>query len=345
MRILVIALLLLPAAPPAADFDPIVPLEFDKILASDSAVLNPGTGFVFIEGPVWDPAAGRLIFSDIDGNKLYQYTGSGAPTPFRDPSNRANGNTLDREGRLITCEQTTQRVSRTELNGTVGDLATTYTGKKFNAPNDVVVKSDGSVWFTDPDYSSPGATIGGKYVYRLIPSTGDLTAVVLDFDEPNGLCFSPDETKLYIADSGTPHHIRRFDVAPDNSLSNDTVFKVIASGAPDGIRCDQDGRVFSSAGDGVRVFLPDGTHIGTILTAKVPANLCFGGPDGRTLYITAREALYSVHLNTLGAGVAGGNPLPAQGGGGGGCGLLGAEAALVLIALRRGRTGRRSAAC
>jgi len=220
---------------------------------------------------------------------------------------------------------------------------------KFHAPNDVVVKSDGTIWFTDPDYSSPGTTLVPKSVYRYTPSPVSLTAMVTTFDEPNGLCFSPDESKLYIGDSGTNHKIRVYTVASDNSLDAGTDFKVFATGAPDGIRCDRDGRIFSSADDGVRVFLPDGTHIGTILTpvAHTVTNLCFGGADGKTLFITAQDSLFSVHLNTLGTGVASGNPLPASGGGGGGggggCGLLGFEAALVLIVRRLRRAASRPA--
>ncbi len=342
MRLVVLALLLIP---PAVDFDVQVATEFNKILAGDSVVLKPSTGFQFVEGPVWNPVTQELIFSDISGNKMYRWTSAGGATVFRDPSGRTNGNTLDREGRLLSCEQTAQRVSRTELNGSVGTVVDTYTGLKFHAPNDVVVKSDGTIWFTDPDYSSPGTTLVPKSVYRYTPSTGDLTAMVTDFNQPNGICFSPDETKLYVADSGTPHHIRVFDVAANNALSNDTIFKVITPGAPDGIRCDRDGRVFSSAGNGIQVFLPDGTLIGSILIPETPTNLCFGGSDGQTLFVTAQTSLYTVHLATRGSGVASGNPLPAQGGGGGGgggCGLLGLEAVVLLSVLRRRRAGARS---
>jgi gluconolactonase len=184
----------------------------------------------------------------------------------------------------------------------VTPLITTYNGKKFNSPNDVVVKSDGSIWFTDPPYGLPKGQkreIDKQGVYCF--KDGKVTMVASDFDMPNGPCFSQDEKKLYIADSGKPHHIRVFDVG-NGQLKNDKVFTIIDKGVPDGIRCDQFGNIWSSAGDGVQIFAgPDGHLVGKILVPETPANLCFGGLDGKTLFITARHSLYSVNLTVTGA--------------------------------------------
>jgi gluconolactonase len=253
-------------------------------------------GFQFIEGPVWVPAeGGYLIFSDINANRLIRWSPASGPTTFRMPSGQANGNTLDAEGRLLTCEHANRRVSRTEGNGTVISLVDRFRGLTFNAPNDVAVKSDGTIWFTDPNYGA-GQTQPGRYVYWFHPSNGNatVTALVTNFDQPNGICFSPDESKLYVADSGGPHHIRVFDVRSDNTLSTGRVFAVINPGVPDGIRTDAAGRLFSSAGDGVQIFDPDGTLLGRILTPESPANLCFGGPGNDMLFITARTSLYGI---------------------------------------------------
>jgi gluconolactonase len=186
-----------------------------------------------------------------------------------------------------------------------------FDGKKLNSPNDVVVKSDGTLWFTDPEYglkndpNAKGKKLGkeqeANHVFRHDPKTGKTTALVNDFVQPNGLAFSPDEKKLYVADSGTPKHIRVFDVKADGTVSGGSVFCKIDVGGPDGIRVDQDGRVWSSAGDGVQIFNPNGALIGKILVPEAPANLCFGGADGKTLFITARKSLYSVKVNVTGA--------------------------------------------
>ena len=329
------ALVLLPG-PAAADYAETNPGDLAPIAPGYPDVLQVATGFTFTEGPVWDPRRHIVIFSDIDGNQQWKHRPPSTTTSYRNPSQRANGNTLDLQGNVLTCEQTTGCVSR---NGV--PLITTYGGSRFNAPNDVVVKTDGTIWFTDPDYSAPAPKPQAQNrVYRYDPGTGTVTPVVSDFTEPNGLCFSPDESKLYIADSGAPKKIRVFTVNVDNSLTEiGTSFVTISNGAPDGIRCDVDGRVYSSCGIGVEVYLPDKTFLGTI---KVPegaatTNLCFGGADGKTLFMTAKTSLYSVQLDVLGAGVAGGNPLPGGGGGGGGCGALGLEAFAALWIARRRR--------
>jgi gluconolactonase len=259
----------------------------------------------FTEGPVWiGRDGGYLVFSDIPADELKRWSmGEGLRT-FRKPSRQANGNTLDREGRLITCEHHARRVTRTEHDGTVTVLVDSFEGKKFNSPNDAVVRSDGTIWFTDPPYGLPkGAAreLEKNYVFRLDPGTKHIEIVADDFDMPNGLCFSPDERTLYVADSGKPHHIRAFDVTHDAKLSNGRVFCTIDAGAPDGVRCDELGRVWSSAGNGVHVFAPDGKLLGKIPVPETPANLCFGGEDGRTLFITARTSLYSIRTSVRGA--------------------------------------------
>jgi gluconolactonase len=286
----------------AADFDIKAAAEFAKIVPTDASVQKLASGMKFIEGPVWIADGNYLVFSDIPGDELKKWDGQ-TLTTFRKPSHGANGNTLDLQGRLITCEHQSRRVTRTEKDGTITILAETFNGKKLNSPNDAIVKSDGSIWFTDPPYGLPGGK--GKeqplnFVFRLNPETKELKAVADDFDMPNGLCFSPDEKKLYIADSGKPVHIRVFDVNADGTLANGKVFCKIDKGLPDGIRCDSAGRIFSSAGEGVQIFSPDGALIGKILVPESPANLCFGGAGRKTLFMTARTSLYSIQLSVAG---------------------------------------------
>lgn len=278
----------------AADFDVRDESEFRKIVQTNAEVEKLHDGFRFTEGPVW-MAEGFLIFSDIPANELKKWTPQGVST-FRNPSQNANGNTVDLEGRLISAEHSGRRISRTEIDNVV-TVVDQFDGKKFNSPNDVIVKSDGTFWFTDPDYGlgQNKREIEGNWVYSHDPKTGKTTALVKDFDKPNGLCFSPDETKLYIADSGRPRHIRVFDVK-GASLSEGKVFCQIDKGGPDGIRADTAGRIYSSAGDGVHIFSPSGDLIGKILVPEAPANLCFGGPNFKTLYITARTGLYKIDL-------------------------------------------------
>ena len=281
----------------AAEFDIRDEAEFGKVLAPNAKVEKLAGDMGFLEGPVWNPAdGGYLIFSDIPNDELKKWTKASGVTTFRKPSNNANGNTLDVDGRLTTVEHSGRRVSVTEKDGTVRTVVDAFEGKKFNSPNDVVVKSDGTYWFTDPDYGlgkNPKEQ-AGNYVFRFDPGSKSITAVVKDFDKPNGLSFSPDEKKLYVADSGKPRHIRVFEVRSGGTLESGKVFCTIDKGGPDGIRCDHAGRVWSSAGVGVHVFAPDGKLIGKILVPESPANLCFGGPDGKALYITARKSLYVI---------------------------------------------------
>ncbi|MBW1985193.1 MAG: SMP-30/gluconolactonase/LRE family protein [Deltaproteobacteria bacterium] len=278
--------------------------EFNKIVPRNSKVKKLAGGFIFTEGPVWiseDDGDGFLIFSDIQGNKLRKWSSKDGVSIFREISNHANGNTLDLQGRLITCEHGSRTVTRTDKNGKITTLISRYKGKKLNSPNDPVVKSDGTIWFTDPTYglldSGERKEQPKNYVFRLDPETRKITPVVSNFSAPNGICFSPDEKKLYIADTGEGH-IRVFNVKSNNRLDKGKIFCDI--GMPDGIRCDSEGRLYSSAMDGVHIFSPDGSLIGKILVPEMPANLGFGGENNQTLFITARTSLYAVKLKVKG---------------------------------------------
>ena len=272
------------------------------LVAADAKVEKLAGGMRFTEGPVWMARdhGGFLVFSDIPADELKKWSPADrALSTFRRPSHQTNGNALDREGRLVSCEHHARRVTRTEPDGTVTTLVDSFQGKKLNSPNDVVVKSDGTIWFTDPPYGLPRDAkrdLDRNYVFRFEPKTHEISVAADDFDMPNGLCFSPDEAKLYIADSGRPHHVRVFDVGEDGKLSNGRVFCVIEPGVPDGMRCDERGNLWSTAGDGIHIFAPDGKLIGKIPVPETPANLCFGGEDGRTLFITGRTSLYSIRV-------------------------------------------------
>lgn len=295
---------------PAADLQPENAAEFARCVPALATVTKLAGDMGFIEGPVW-LRSGVLVFSDIPNDEMKQWSPAGGLTTYRKPSRNANGNTLDLAGNLITCEHSGRRVALQPANGTLRTLVDTFEGRKFNSPNDAVVRSDGTIWFTDPEYglkTNPttkqreGKEQPGNFVYRHDPKSGKTTAVVRDFVQPNGLAFSPDEKKLYVADSGTPRHIRVFNVATDGTVTGGQVFCTIDKGGPDGIRVDRDGRVWSSTGDGVQIFAPDGTRIGRILVPESAANLCFGGADGKTLFITARKSLYSIQVSVTGAG-------------------------------------------
>ncbi len=268
---------------------------------------------IWAEGPVWMPESKTLIWSDIPSNRMLAWSEDGGASTFREPSGYTNGNTLDRAGRLVSCQHSPGIVTRTEPDGTVITLADTYQGKKLNSPNDLVVKSDGSIWFTDPPYGilsdheghQRESEIGANYVYRLDPESGDLTVVADDFDRPNGIAFSPDEKTVYISDTGEPRHMRALDVNPVNpvnpvnkggALANSREFAKPDPPASDGFRVDANGNVWTSAGDGVHVFTPDGTLLGKIHTPEKAANCEFGGPDGHTLFITATTSLYAIDV-------------------------------------------------
>ncbi len=257
-------------------------------------------GLQFTEGPVWLDNGGFLLFSDIPADTIYRWSADRGLEVWRHPSQQANGNTLDLEGRVVTCEHGSRSVTRTESDGRVTTLTSTYRGKKLNSPNDLVVSRDGAIWFTDPPYGIEPQQMEqpASYVFRLDPGAAEPVPVADDFSRPNGLCFSPDEQFLYIADSDPEiHHIRRFHVRPDGSLTSGDVFATIAPGIPDGIRVDAAGRLFSSAADGVHIFAPHGKLLGKLRTPKPASNCAFGGPAHNTLFITAVTSVWAVDLD------------------------------------------------
>jgi gluconolactonase len=275
------------------------------------------TGCRWAEGPAWFAAGRYLVWSDIPNDRVLRWDETdGSVSVFRQPSLNANGHTVDREGRLISCEHRSRCVSRTEIDGTRTVLAERWDGKRFNSPNDVVVKSDGSVWFTDPSYGidsdyegdAAPSEIGACNVYRIDGATGRVTAVATDFLRPNGLAFSPDESSLYIIDSGFtnkmdgPRHVRRFKVSADGAtIAGGEVLVTCPIGVYDGLRVDVHGNLWVSCGEGVHCHASDGTLLGKIRIPEPVANLCFGGPKRNRLFICATTSLYSVYLNARGA--------------------------------------------
>jgi len=268
---------------------------------------------VFAEGPVWFADHECLLWSDIPANRIMRLSADGAISVFRADSNHANGNTRDRQGRLVTCEHSARRVTRTEIDGTVTVLADHFEGRRLNSPNDVVVRSDGTVWFTDPDYGLrlhvPGGTRHQTYdnVFRVDPAGREITAVATDFDKPNGLAFSPDETVLYVADSavtdgpGRNSHIRRFEVDGIGRLSGGEIF-ANTIGVPDGMRVDVEGNLWASAGAKIDVYAPDGALLGQIVDFPAPvSNLAFGGRDHDRIFVTAGGSLFAVGVAITGA--------------------------------------------
>ena len=261
-------------------------------------------GFGFTEGPVW--CGNYLLFSDIPRNRIVRLTmrhEGPEVTTFRTPSGNSNGQTLDRSGRLITCEHSGRRVTRTEVDGTVSVIAERYQGKRLNSPNDVVVRSDGSVYFTDPPYGlgnpAKWKELSFNGVYRRTPD-GELVLLADDFDRPNGLAFSPDETVLYVNDTERGH-IRAFDVSPDGSIARGRIFTELKgpeAGRPDGMKVDREGNVYCTGPGGIWIANSDGKHLGRVLMPEVPANLAWGDADWKTLYITAQTSIY--RLKTTG---------------------------------------------
>ena len=277
---------------------------FGDLLPPDASVDKLAGGFRFLEGPVWSTAAGGLLFSDIPADRLWLWPETGGARVWREPSHHANGNTLDNRGRLLTCEHGTRRVTRTEADGRTTVLAERYRGRRLNSPNDIAVRADDSIWFTDPPYGidPEQAELPGHYVFRLGPD-GDLRVVADDLVKPNGICFAPDQHMLYISDTDDERrHLRRFEVAANGKLHASSVLATVTPGKADGFRVDCEGRIFTSAGDGIQVLSPDGALLGKILVPETPSNCAFGGVDLQTLYITARSSLYAVRLATAGIG-------------------------------------------
>lgn len=293
-------------------FEAIEPI-FNTYVLGNAPVKRLATGFDWVEGPVWFGDAGCLLFSDIPNNRMMRLALDGTLSTYRAPSNYANGHTRDRQGRLVSCEHGTRRVTRTEHDGSITVLADTFDGKPLNSPNDVVVKSDGTIWFTDPHYGIMTDYEGYRSeqelpcnVYRIDPARGTVEAVLTDFACPNGLAFSPDERRLYVADTGRifqddPSHIRAFEVAEDGAPSGGDVFHVVDPGKADGFRCDTDGNIWTSAADGVHCIDPAGALLGKVLVPELVSNVCFGDRAKKRLFITATTSVYAIVLNRSGA--------------------------------------------
>lgn len=290
--------------------------EFQRILGTSPELKLLSSDFTFAEGVCWNGPGNYLVASDFPNDRLMKWTEAEGLTLFRQPSERANGNSVDHEGRVISCLMRGRTVVRQEHDGTITTIADKYNGRKFTSPNDVVVKSDGTIWFTDPDYGFICEGLGHSdkpeqdrnRVYRVVPDTGEVTVACEEFDKPNGLAFSPDESILYVGDTGfthgafRPHNLTAFDVSADGkTLSNPRLFTVINPWVPDGFRCDAHGNLYVTAGDGVQVFDPQGNLIGKILTPETAGNLSFGMSDRQTLFIGATRSLWSVRLNVAGA--------------------------------------------
>lgn len=299
------------------DFE-ILDERFQACVKTTARVEKLFEGCRWAEGPAYFPAARSVVWSDIPNDRLLRWDETtGTTGVFRQPAGYTNGNTVDRQGRLISCEHGGRRVSHTEHDGTVVAIAERFEGKRFNSPNDVAVKSDGSVWFTDPAYGIDSdyeghkaeSEIGACHVYRVDPGSGAVRLVADDFVRPNGIAFSPDERRLYVSDTGRggatggpqPPHMRVFGVGDDGALSGGEVFAVPTAGSFDGFRCDTEGRVWTSAGDGVHCYDPDGTLIGKVLVPEKVANVVFGGPKRNRLFICATTSLYAVLLPVNGA--------------------------------------------
>jgi gluconolactonase len=293
----------------------IVDPSFLKYRVNSAKVERLGTGFRWSEGPVWFGDGRYLLWSDIPNNRILKWEEeTGAISVFRKPSNNSNGNTRDRQGRLLTCEHDARRVTRTEYDGTITVIAERFEGKPLNSPNDIVCKSDGSIWFTDPPFGVLGFYEGHKAtpelptnVYRVDPSNGRLTVVAGDVNRPNGLAFSPDESILYVVEAGTsPRSLIAFDVVGGSRLTRRRSLIDAGPGTPDGLRVDVDGNLWIGWGmgeeglDGVAVFNPDGKLIGRIDLPERCANLCFGGALRNRLFMAASTSLYSLFVNTQG---------------------------------------------
>lgn len=293
----------------------IVDEAFRNLILANVTLGKISSGHLWTEGPVWFPAHNCLLFSDIPNEKIYRWLTDGSVSEFRDRSNYSNGHTRDLEGRLVSCQHGTRSVTRTEHDGSITTLADVHEGKKLNSPNDVVIKSDGTVWFTDPSYGILTDYEGyksereqsGNYVFRLDPFDGELNIVAEGFTQPNGLAFSADEKLLYVAESGRSHDpdtrtvLKVFDVLDTGSLTNGREFAEIDPGIPDGLRVDRDGHLWVSAADGVHCLASDGRLLGKIHVPETVSNLAFGGPRGNLLFITATSSVYAIHVNAASA--------------------------------------------
>lgn len=289
--------------------------RFRNLIQKNARLRQLATGFEWTEGPVWFADHQHLFFSDIPANRMMRLTLDGQVSTYRQPSDYSNGNTRDRQGRLVSCQHGTRSVTRTELDGTRTVIADSYQGKRLNSPNDVIVQSTGAIWFSDPTYGILSDYEGytaepeqaARNVFRVDPATGEVEAMITDFTQPNGLAFSADESVLYVAESGSSHDagvpsvIRSFKLDDTGRILSDDVFATIDRGLPDGMRVDTAGNLWSSASDGIHCFHPDGTRLGKILVPEVVSNLCFGGVRGNRLLITATTSVYEIAVNARSA--------------------------------------------
>lgn len=278
-----------------ADNDSAKTPQKPRIFAAEPRLL--ADGFRFTEGPLWYQG-NSWLFSDIPANTIYRVTTEGEKSVFREDSRQANGLTLDRQGRLVACEHQARRVTLTQMNGSIRILVDRFNGKRLNSPNDAAVRSDGTIFFTDPTYGlrKRPPELPCKGVYRVAPD-GKTCLLADDFNMPNGIAFSPDETVLYVADTAE-NHVRRFNVSPDGMLSGTDTFCEVPN--PDGMKVDTLGRLFVASRDGIAVFAPDGAALTLLQIPRQPTNCAFGGPDGKTLCVTARNAVYTVRLEIPG---------------------------------------------
>ncbi|MCB1486620.1 MAG: SMP-30/gluconolactonase/LRE family protein [Bauldia sp.] len=289
--------------------------RFDKLVGPVTQLEKLASGCRWSEGPAYFAAGRYLVWSDIPNDRMMRYDETdGSVSVFRSPSGHSNGNTVDREGRLVSCEHGGRRISRTEHDGSITVIADRFEGKRLNSPNDLVVASDGAVWFTDPDYgiqsdyqgNAAEGEIGRSNVYRVDPVTCEVTAVATDFVQPNGLAFSADESRLYVADSGRtegpqhPAHIRVLDVVDGRRLAGGRVFAECGNGLFDGFRLDVEGRVWASTHTGIECYTPEGELIGRIRIPEVVSNCVFGGARRNRLFVTATTSLYAVYVFTRG---------------------------------------------
>jgi gluconolactonase len=283
--------------------------SFESVVGTNLGLRKSAGGFGFTEGPVWMPERQSLIFSDIPNNEMFQLSATGEVASFRSPSNMANGNTRDAAGRLISCEHATSRVTRAERDGSTTVLAEYFAGQQLNSPNDVVVGPSGDIYFTDPNYGrndyfgvKRSQELAFQGVYRVRPDGSDLRLLAYDFDQPNGLCFSHDGARLFVNDSERKH-IRVFDVSPSGEVIGGELWAEVTGegeGVPDGMKIDDLGNVYCCGPAGIHVFTPAADWLGVIHVPEVVANFTWGGPDLKTIFVTASTSLYTLRTSTKG---------------------------------------------
>jgi len=292
-------------------FDP----RFDRLVPDGTPITPHADGAIWAEGPVYVPDEDAVLWSDVRNNAVRRWSDSDGDSVVFQPSDFANGHTLDHDGTVLACEHGRRRISRYERDGTRSTVVDRFGAGRFNSPNDIVVASDGAIWFTDPPYGILDDSEGykadseqdGCFVYRVDRASGEVTVASRDLVHPNGLAFSPDETVMYVSDTsiarpgGENHHMLAFDVAQGSRLARPRVFCVMEPGVSDGFRVDVDGNVWTSAGDGIHVLDADGVELGRIILPEEASNCQFGGPDGRRLFVTATSTLWSLQVGIRGA--------------------------------------------